>query len=58
MDKNKIKSYAVWARRPKSKVAAGILGILVGGLGIHRFYLGYVGIGILQIVVTILTCGA
>ena len=46
------------AKRPKSKVAAGILGILVGGLGIHRFYLGYVGIGILQIVVTILTCGA
>ena len=45
-------------RRQKSKVAAGILGILVGGLGIHRFYLGYVGIGILQIVVTILTCGA
>lgn len=45
-------------KRPKSKIAAGILGILVGGLGIHRFYLGYVGIGILQIVVTILTCGA
>lgn len=46
------------SKRPKSKIAAGILGILVGGLGIHRFYLGYVGIGILQIVVTILTCGA
>lgn len=46
------------SKRPRSKVAAGILGILVGGLGIHRFYLGYVGIGILQIVVTILTCGA
>ena len=45
-------------RRQKSKVAAGVLGILVGGLGIHRFYLGYVGIGILQIVVTFLTCGA
>lgn len=46
------------AKKPKSKIAAGILGILVGGLGIHRFYLGYVGIGILQIVVTIITCGA
>ena len=45
-------------RRPKSRIAAGILGILVGGLGIHRFYLGYIGIGIIQIVVTILTCGA
>lgn len=25
---------------PKSKVTAGILAILLGGLGIHRFYLG------------------
>lgn len=55
-NKNYNSSYV--SKRPKSKVAAGILGILVGGLGIHRFYLGYVGIGILQIVVTILTCGA
>lgn len=41
----------------KSKVLAGILGILLGGLGIHRFYLGYTTIGIIQIAVTILTCG-
>ena len=41
----------------RSKVAAGILGILVGGFGIHRFYLGYVNIGIIQIIVTICTCG-
>ena len=41
----------------KSKTAAGILGILLGGLGVHRFYLGYTGIGILQILVTILSCG-
>jgi TM2 domain-containing membrane protein YozV len=41
----------------RSKVVAGILGILLGGFGIHRFYLGYVGIGILQIIVTILTFG-
>lgn len=41
----------------KSRVAAGVLGILLGGLGIHRFYLGNVGIGILQIVVTIITLG-
>ena len=39
----------------KSRLVAGILGILLGGLGVHRFYLGYVGIGILQIIVTILT---
>ena len=41
----------------KSKVAAGILGILIGSLGIHRFYLGYTGIGIAQILVTFITCG-
>ncbi|MEZ5115802.1 MAG: NINE protein [Candidatus Nanopelagicales bacterium] len=41
----------------KSKLVAGLLGILVGGFGVHRFYLGYTSIGIIQIVVTILTCG-
>lgn len=41
----------------KSRIAAGILGIVLGGLGIHRFYLGYIGIGIAQIAVTLVTCG-
>jgi TM2 domain-containing membrane protein YozV len=41
----------------KSKIVAGLLGIFVGGFGIHRFYLGYIGIGIAQIIVTIATCG-
>lgn len=36
---------------------AGLLGVLLGGLGIHRFYLGYVGVGIAQIVVTFATFG-
>jgi len=40
------------------KVVAGILGILLGGLGIHKFYLGYNKEGIIQIAVTIVTCGA
>jgi len=33
----------------KSKVAAGLLGIFLGGLGIHKFYLGRIGLGILYI---------
>ncbi|MCB0915340.1 MAG: TM2 domain-containing protein [Actinobacteria bacterium] len=41
----------------KSKIAAGLLGIFLGGLGIHRFYLGFTTIGIVQIIVTVLTCG-
>lgn len=42
----------------KSKILAGLLGIFFGAIGIQRFYLGYYGIGIAQIAVTILTCGA
>jgi TM2 domain-containing membrane protein YozV len=45
----------------KSKLVAGLLGIFVGGFGVHRFYLGYNTIGIVQILVTvvggIVTCG-
>ncbi len=43
--------------QPKSKIAAGLLGIFLGGWGIHRFYLGYTKMGIIQIIVTLVTCG-
>jgi TM2 domain-containing membrane protein YozV len=33
----------------RSKIAAGVLAILLGGIGIHKFYLGKVGIGIVYI---------
>lgn len=33
----------------KNKVVAGLLGILLGGIGIHKFYLGKVGKGILYL---------
>ena len=42
---------------PKSKLVAGLLGIFLGGWGVHNFYLGYTKKGILQIVLTIVTCG-
>jgi len=41
----------------EKKVVAGILGILLGGWGIHKFYLGYTKEGIIQIVVSLITCG-
>lgn len=40
----------------KSKMVAGLLGIFLGGLGIHNFYLGNTGKGIAQIVLS-LCCG-
>lgn len=46
---------AGWA--PKQKMVAGILGILIGSLGIHSFYLGNSKKGIIQIVATVVTCG-
>ena len=39
------------------KLVCGILGILVGGLGIHKFVLGYTTEGIIQIIISIVTCG-
>ncbi len=40
----------------KSKLTAGLLGIFLGGLGIHNFYLGKTGIAVLQLILTIITC--
>ena len=37
----------------KSKIAAGLLGIFLGSLGIHNFYLGYTKKAILQLCLTI-----
>ncbi len=34
----------------KSKIAAGLLAIFLGGFGIHKFYLGKTGMGILYLV--------
>src|SRR5947209_5076225 len=37
-----------------NRVLAGVLALLLGGLGIHKFVLGYVGAGILQICLSFL----
>ena len=39
------------------RVLAGILGILLGPFGVHKFVLGYTTQGIIMLAVTILTCG-
>ncbi len=39
------------------KIACGIFAILLGPLGIHKFYLGYIGTGILWLILSICSCG-
>ena len=41
----------------KSKLVAGLLGILLGSLGVHNFYLGFTGKAIAQLLITVLSCG-
>lgn len=41
----------------KNKLAAGLLAIILGSLGIHKFYLGYNKEGLIMLLVTLLTCG-
>lgn len=41
----------------KSKLAAGLLGILLGSFGVHNFYLGNTGKAVAQLLITLLTCG-
>ena len=41
----------------KSKVVAGLLAILLGGIGLHKFYLGRVGVGLIYLLVSVLTLG-
>lgn len=44
----------------KSRLGAGLLGIFLGWLGVHRFYLGFNGIGLAQLLLGVLglvTCG-
>ena len=40
----------------EKKMVAGILAILIGWLGVHKFYLGYTTAGIIQIILS-LFCG-
>jgi len=43
--------------RAGNKIPAGICGILLGSLGVHKFILGYTGAGLIMLLITVLTCG-
>lgn len=56
------KNQESWNQPPQhnpenKKLIAGILAIVIGSLGIHKFVLGYTKEGILQIVISVFTCG-
>ena len=42
---------------PKSRLSAAILGLLLGGVGAHRFYLGKSGSAVTQIFLTVVSFG-
>jgi TM2 domain-containing membrane protein YozV len=48
---------ALAASRAANKIPAGVCGILLGSLGIHKFILGYTGAGVILLLVTVLSCG-
>lgn len=41
----------------EKKIAAGVCGILLGALGVHKFILGYTKEGIIQLIIGVVTCG-
>lgn len=50
-------AYLVESKPVKRRIVAALLGIVLGAIGAHRFYLGFYALGVLQIVVTFLTGG-
>jgi TM2 domain-containing membrane protein YozV len=43
----------MFASPPKSRVAFILLGLFLGGLGVHNFYAGYSGKGVAQLLLTL-----
>jgi TM2 domain-containing membrane protein YozV len=45
------------AEANSKKVTAGVLAILLGGIGVHKFVLGLTTAGVIMLLVSLLTCG-
>ncbi|HIP47934.1 MAG TPA: TM2 domain-containing protein [Lutibacter sp.] len=57
MDENNNATPVNTTPQENKKLIAGILAIVLGSLGIHKFILGYTKEGIIQLVVSVFTCG-
>jgi TM2 domain-containing membrane protein YozV len=44
-------------QQENKKIVAGIFALLLGSIGVHKFYLGYTTEGIIQIIISVVTCG-
>lgn len=47
---------ALVLRPRRSRIVAGLLGFFFGAFGVHRYYLGYTGLGTLYLCITLFTC--
>lgn len=45
------------SQQENKKIVAGICALLLGGIGVHKFILGYTNEGIIQIVLSVISCG-
>lgn len=52
----KVARYDASSNVGKSKIAAGLLALFLGGIGIHNFYLGYTKKGVVQLLLGTLGC--
>lgn len=46
-----------YTEQDSKRVVAGVLAILFGSLGIHKFVLGYTKEGLIQILISFISCG-
>jgi len=44
-------------QQESKRVLAGVLAILIGSLGVHKFILGYTKEGVIQLILTFISCG-
>jgi TM2 domain-containing membrane protein YozV len=51
------KGNVVPSTEESKRVIAGILAILLGTFGVHKFVLGYTKEGIIQLILSVVTCG-